>query len=1116
MNDLNQRLAGLSPEKRALLMQQLSKQAAPAVSKAIGRRARPQRLPLSFAQQRLWFLDQLEPGSPAYNVPSAMWLRGRTERHLLERALSEIVARHEVLRTVMARDEQGPYQKVLPAAPFALALHDVGALPPAERRDAALHLARQEARTPFKLDAGPLLRATLIRLDDAEHLFVLNAHHIAFDGWSNGVLYGELCALYEAFQAGQPSPLPELPVQYADYTLWQNELLAEDSEALAKQLAYWHERLSGQLPVLELPGDRARPAVQSKRGAARCHRISAQQYEDIKRFGRDEGATPFMVVAAAFQTLLARYTGQQDQIVGVGVANRRRQELEPLVGFFVNTLALRTDLSGDPSFRELLARVKEGTLGAYSHQDLPIERLLEELELERSMSHSPLFQVMLFFQNFPAQEVQLPGLTLHPTEHGALDAGTSRSDLTLFAGEEHGGLTLYIEYATDLFEAATIDAFAGHLTQLLRSAVGAPQQHLSVLEILAPQERRQLLLDWNDSACDTQAYSSVHAMIEAQAASTPDAEALRHLGRSMSYGELDQRANALAGQLVARGVVAGDLVGLFMRRSPEMLVALLGILKAGAAYVPLDPAYPADRIAFMLDDSAAKLVVSEQVLRAELPQTARQVLMIDDLPAGAPAVDVAQDGDAIAYVIYTSGSTGRPKGVRLPHHAVVNFLVSMAQRPGMTAADRICAVTTLSFDIAVLELLLPLTLGASIEIADPATAADGAALARLLDSSNATIMQATPATWRMLLGAGWSGRPGLTALSGGEPLTRDLADSLLACTGALWNMYGPTETTIWSTLEKVQPGVEPITIGQPIANTQIYIVDANMQLLPAGVPGEMLIGGAGVASGYLHRPELTAEKFIADPFVPGGTLYRSGDLARRTRDGRIEVLGRIDNQVKLRGYRIELGEIESVLQEHAAVGQAVVICREDRPGDKRLVAYLVNTSDDAARPSAADLRNHAAAHLPEYMLPSAYVHLDQLPLTPNGKIDRRALPQPDASASAAAGYRAPRNAEEEVLCGLWAEVLGLPQVGIDDDFFKLGGHSLLATRLMMRIQQSLGAELALRTLFEAPSVAAFADLLMRDRLDGIDDSALNGMLDQLEGLSDEHIEALLNGALETP
>jgi amino acid adenylation domain-containing protein len=856
--------------------------------------------------------------------------------------------------------------------------------------------------------------------------------------------------------------------------------------------------------------------VQSYKGAVAMHRVDGSLYDAMKRLARDEGATVFMVFAAAFQALLARYTGQEDLIVGVGVANRRREELESLVGFFVNTLALRTDLSGDPTFRELLARVKEGTLGAYSHQDLPIERLLEVLDLDRSLSHSPLFQVMLFFQNFPAQEIKLEGLTLSSVEAGTVGSGTARTDLTVFAGEDEQGLAMHLEYATDLFDAATIDAFAGHLKQMLQSLVADPSQRLSRLEILPPAERRLLLRDWNATSAETGHERSVHALFEAQAARTPDAVAISHFGQQLSYRELDQRANALAHALVGRGVQRGDLVGLFVKRSPDMMVALLGILKAGAAYIPLDPVYPAERIAFMLEDSGARQVVTQRALAPLLPGHVPAPLLLEEVPFNDHPLAIDTSPESTAYVIYTSGSTGRPKGVLLPHRAVVNFLATMAERPGMGAGDTICAVTTLSFDIAVLELVLPLTVGARIEIADAASAADGAALARLIDNCGATIMQATPASWRMLLDAGWSGRKGLKVLSGGEPLTRELADRLLGCVGEVWNMYGPTETTIWSTIEQVVPGTEPILIGRPIANTQLYIVDSRMQPVPAGVPGELLIGGLGVATGYHARPELTAEKFIADPFAgkPGSRLYRTGDLARWTRAGKVEVLGRIDNQVKLRGFRIELGEIESVLMEHADVRQAVVICREDRPGDKRLVAYLV--AEPGATLAAAALRSFCMARLPEYMLPSAYMTLEQLPMTPTGKIDRRALPAPDAGAAATTGYVAPRTDEEETQCSRWAQVRGLEKVGIEVDFFKLGGHSLLATQLVMRIQKAFGGEVALRSLFEAPTVAAFAELMLRERLDNVDASALAGMLDQLEGLSDENIEALLSGALETP
>ena len=1117
MSDLNQRLAGLSPEKRALLMQQLSRQAALAARKEITRQPRPERIPVSHAQNRLWFLEQMDPNSATYNVPTAMWMHGRPDCAILQRTLDEIVRRHEVLRTAIVTDDAGPRQAILAPAPVPLRRVSLAHLPAAQRRDEAGALAQQEAGTPFDFSTGPLLRAVLISLDEDEHLFMLNGHHIALDGWSYTIIFTELCQLYDAYHAGQPSPLQEVPLQYADYTLWQNALLDDAGETMRKQFAYWQQRLVSPPPVLELPGDRPRPAQQSRRGAASVHRLDPTLYDGLKRLGRQEGATPFMVFAAAFKALLARYTGQLDLVIGMGVANRPRQELEALVGFFANTLALRTDLTGDPTFRELLARVKDGTLGAYAHQDMPVERLLDVLKIDRSLSHSPLFQVMLFFQNFPSEEIRLQGLVLSPIEPGVISSGTSRVDLTLFASEENHGLAMYIEYATDLFDAATIAAMAGHLQQLLQSALGDPDRRLSELELLTPAERRRVLHDWNDTARALPAAArdaTAHALFEAQAARTPDAVALSHLGRELSYMELEQRANALARHLLARGVQPGELVGLFVRRSPDMLVALLGILKAGAAYVPLDPIYPAERIAFMLDDAQARFVVTQRALAPLLPAGGAALVLLEEARLNEVAAAPRVAAGETAYVIYTSGSTGRPKGVRVPHRAVHNFLLAMQERPGITAADRLCAVTTLSFDIAVLELLLPLAVGARIEIADPGTAADGVELARLLDSSQASMLQATPATWRMLLDAGWQSRPGMAMLCGGEALSRELADRLLAGGGTLWNMYGPTETTIWSSVDRIESGGAPIAIGRPIANTRLYVADAFLQPLPPGIPGELLIGGAGVAQGYHARPELTAEKFLADPHSPeaGARLYRTGDLARWNRDGTMEVLGRIDNQVKLRGYRIELGEIEAVLGEQAGVRQAVVTCREDRPGDKRLVAYLLSQPGQVLQ--AAALRDAIAPRLPDYMMPSAYVMLEQLPMTPNGKVDRNALPQPDMAAAPGDSYVAPRNGDEEILCGLWQEVLGLERVGIEDNFFKLGGHSLLATQLVMRAQKAFGGELSLRLLFEAPTVAAFGAALMRNRLDSLDAGDLASMLDQLEGLTDDNIEALLDGALE--
>jgi amino acid adenylation domain-containing protein len=1109
MSELDQRLASLSPEKRALLMQQLARKAAVTPQKEIGRRPRPERLPLSSAQQRLWILDQIDPGNSVYNVTSLMRFRGDLNVDALEFALSEIMRRHESLRTVFVKDDVGPMQRILPAEPLRLFQQDVSNHPDETREKAAMALMAADASAPFDLAHGPMLRATLIRVAADEALLLLSAHHIAVDGWSFGVVYGELTQLYQAYLAGQPSPLRELDLQYVDYTLWQIE--EAESDSMRSQLEYWKQRFATPPLVLELPGDRPRPPVQSYRGAVCLHEIPAALYDEVKRFSRQEGATAFMAFMAAFNALLSRYSGQEDIVVGVGNANRPRRELEGLVGFFVNTLPLRVDVSGNPTFRELLAQIRTSTIDSYANQDVPVERLIESLELERSLSHSPLFQTMVFYQNFPEEAVELPGLTLLPVEIGNAHSGTSRTDITIFASESESGLQLMIEYASDLFDQSYVEAFGRHLEQLMRSAVADPNRHLNELEILPPEENHRLRVEWNATRQTLPVETTLHGLFEAQASKSPHAIAVVQGATCLTYAELNAQAESVAARLRAYGCGPGTMVGLFLDRTPRMLVALLGTLKSGAAYVPLDPSYPIDRIGFMLEDSAAPVVITEAALAGQLPAGVHAMLHIEDalaetgadMPASSPVV-----GEDTAYVIFTSGSTGRPKGVCIPHRAAVNFLSSMAREPGLTADDTLCAITTLSFDIALLELMLPLTVGARVALADRATVGDGEALAAMLDEVDASVMQATPATWRMLLDAGWRGRPQMRLFCGGEALPRELADRLLSSGRELWNLYGPTETTVWSTVERVLPGHAPIAIGRPIGNTEVYIVDKHLQLVPTGVPGELLIGGLGVAKGYLDRPELTAEKFIADTFGQRehGRLYRTGDLARWRRDGRLEAVGRIDHQVKLRGFRIELGEIESVLDAHASVAQAVVICREDRPGDKQLVAYLVAAQD---RIDIDALRVGARERLPEYMMPSAFVTLDRLPLTPNGKVDRRALPAPDIDAFTTAGYVAPRTPEEEALAVIWAEVLGRPRLGIHDNFFGLGGHSLLATQLVARMQKTLGADIGLRMVFEAPTVAEFAELLVSRRMSSVDEEALAGMLDQLEGLSEADILAML-------
>ncbi|HEY1137571.1 MAG TPA: amino acid adenylation domain-containing protein [Xanthomonadaceae bacterium] len=1111
MSELDRRLSGLSAEKRALLMQRLARRSGATTQQDIGRRQRPERLPLSSAQQRLWILDRLDPGNSVYNVTALTRLTGHLDVEAMERTLSEIVRRHESLRTVFVQDEEGPMQRVLPPSPMALIRHDLTGLPADAREEAAHAVAKADATAPFDLQRGPMLRAHLIQLSDQDWLMSLSAHHIAIDGWSVGVIFRELTEMYPAFLAGEPSPLPELPLQYVDYTLWQRD--EADGSAMRAHLDYWTERFRALPPVLDIPGDRPRPAVQSYRGGVHLHRLPAPLLEDMRQLSRREGATPFMVFLAAFQTLLYRYSGLDDIVVGVGNANRPRRELEALVGFFINTLPMRADLSGNPTFRELLAQVRTTTLDSYAHQDLPFERLLESVNVERRLSHNPLFQTMVFYQNFPDPGLHLPGLRLENVPVENAHSGTARADLSIFASEHDDGLRMLLEYATDLFDAETMQGFARHLETLLTAAVADPTRRIDEIAILPEDERRRMLVEWNDTARTLPEQATLHGLFEAQVARTPQAVAVVQGDTMVHYAELDAQAEAVAARLRAQGVGPGAMVGLYLERTPRTLAALLGVLKSGAAYVPLDPGFPRERIACMLEDAAAPVVIADGAIASQVPPGVHAMLHIEDALDGTgdgAAAVVSAGADDTAYVLFTSGSTGRPKGVRVPHRATVNFLASMARAPGLGPDDTLCAITTLSFDIALLELMLPLTVGARVALADRATASEGEALARLLDRVDATVMQATPATWRMLLDAGWRGRPGMRMLCGGEALPRELADRLLGCGGELWNVYGPTETTVWSTIDRVRPGTGAVGIGRPIDNTEIYVVDARMQPVPAGVPGELLIGGLGVAQGYLDRPELTSEKFIADAFGTraGGRLYRTGDLARWRRDGSLDVIGRIDHQVKLRGFRIELGEIESVLLARDDVAEAVVVCREDRPGDKRLVAYVVPAANAAC--DVAALRATARERLPEYMVPSAWMVLVCMPLTPNGKVDRRALPVPEGNEVAEDSYVAPVTAEEIALAELWADVLGKPRVGLHDNFFDLGGHSLLANQLVSRMQKRFGGDIGLRMVFEAPTVAQFAEKLLAMRLGSVDEAALAGMLDQLEGLSEADILALLD------
>jgi amino acid adenylation domain-containing protein len=1047
---------------------------------------RDQSLPLSFSQERMWFIHQLQPDSSAYNMGALTRLTGSLNLDALDHSFSEIVRRHEDLRTTFAVIDGQPSEVIAASHDLRTSVIDLQDLPEPDREDAALQLIRAEARRPFDLQRGPLLRVMLYRLTQSEQLLFVTMHHIISDAWSMGIFSRELMTLYNAFVAGTPDALPALEIQYADFAAWQRQRLT--GETLAGQIEYWRNKLA-RVAVIDLPADRPRPAVQSQHGAMLSADLPASLIDGLHRLNQAKGVTLFMTTLAAFQVLVQRYTGQTDVAIGVPIANRHQLAIENLIGTFVNTLVLRTDLADDPTFSEVLERVRNTALEAFAHQDLSFAQLVAELQPERDTSHSPLFQIMFNVINVPAPAPQLTGLDATYLE---VDRGGAQFDLSCTVIDVPDIKRVMISYNTDLFDADTAARFIQHYQTLLESVAAQPGLHISDLPILAEIERQRLLLEWNNTTVDYPRDQCVHHLFEQQANRTPEiiaviSQSLRlRAEEQVTYGELNRRANQLAHYLVELGVGPGAYVGISLQRSVEMVVGLLGILKAGGAYVPLDPAFPRERLAFMLKDSEVPVLLTQDSLVRELPTHAARTIRLDadwDSIAQASTENLAGEATTsdLAYILYTSGSTGKPKGVQIPHRALTNFLLSMQREPGLTADDVLVSVTTLSFDIAGLELYLPLITGARVVVVSHEVAADGALLLKAVDQHHATVMQATPATWRMLIDSGWASTPNLKMLCGGEALPRDLANQILERGGTLWNMYGPTETTIWSSTYEVQRDNESIHLGHPIANTQFYILDARLQPTPIGVPGELYIGGDGVASGYLHRPDLTAERFLNNPFITtadGKTvarIYKTGDLARYRANGTIEFLGRSDFQVKVRGFRIELGDIEAALLQHPHVRQAVTIAREDRPGDRRLVGYVIPESE--AAPTAGELRAFLKERLPDYMVPTAFVILDQFPLTPNGKIDRRALPKPEEAASEPHVYVAPRTTLEEAVASIWAQVLKIERVSVFDNFFELGGHSLLATQIVARLRDKLQVELPLASIFEAPTVAELAERL---------------------------------------
>lgn len=1037
--------------------------------------------PLSFAQQRLWFLDQLEGPSAVYTIRLPVRLNGPLDLAGLQDAVDIVMARHESLRTTFADRNGEPVQVIAPSIDVPVQLHALNSAIP----DVIHERVGELSGIPFDLVKGPLFRVHVLRISSHEHLLLLLCHHIVSDAWSSGVLFGDLAAAYDAVVAGETLQAKELPVQYADYTVWQRNWM-QGSE-LERQLKFWRAVLAGAPVDTLLPTDRPRPRQQTYNGSRLTRIIPIDLATALNMLARDNSCTLFMVAFAAFNVLLSRYTGQDDICVGSPIAGRRRTELEGLVGLFVNTLVLRTDLSGRPGFLELLARVRRSTLAAFAHQELPFEKLVEALQPVRDQSRSPLFQTMFILQNAPWEVQPIRGIGVEPGEAGPV--ATAKFDLTMSVNEYEDELWVNLEYNTDLFDEQTINRLADSYVTLLHEITKNSERPIHELELLSAEQHRDLadMASGNEKVFDQLLQDrdlTVHGLIIEQARRTPDAIALECVGQAWTYRKLDARAASLAECLVELlPRVGSPFIAVCTQRAPVMLTSILGVLQADAGYVPLDHTYPAQRIRHMLDDSDAGILVTQAGIIESLPAFDGAIVLLTDDGRVAeirmPVVErshasVVPPDTSIAYLIYTSGSTGRPKGVRIPHCAVVNFLLSMASEPGIAADDRLLAVTTLSFDIAVLELLLPLTVGATVIIAPTAATGDGHALDALMQDSAPTIMQATPATWRLLISAGWSGSPNLRILCGGESLDQRLARQLLESGGELWNMYGPTETTIWSTCEHIRNASAPITIGRPIANTTTCVLDANLEPVPVGVVGELFIGGHGLADGYHERSELTAERFIADPREPGGHLYRTGDRARTRNDGKLELLGRMDRQVKLRGFRIELGEVEQALCDLPAVSAAAVVLR-----DERLIAYVVSAAN--AKNGGVNYGNALRDRLPDHMVPTLFVELDALPLTPNGKVDRRQLPVLDSSAVAKAGAApdqvAPRGPLEATLADLFADVLGVSEVGITDSFFDVGGHSLLATQLVSRIRDVLVVELPLRALFDEPTVAGLSGLL---------------------------------------
>lgn len=1089
--NIKQQLAILSPAKRALLELKLMKKNGrdEAGGEVIPRRVERGSAPISYNQQGLWVLSQLMPDTWLYQIPKAVRLTGKLNLSALKQTLDFIVARHESLRTTFATIDEVPLQIIAEKLSLEMPIIDLSHLAESDREAEAQRILDAEGRRPFDLSQGPLIRSELLRLGEEEHILLVTTHHIVTDGWSMGIFHRELMELYEAFAAGRPSPLRELPIQYADYAGWHRGWF--EGSIYESQLAYWKQQFATLPPALELPTDRPRATVhayRAYRGAQQTLSLSKELTRRLKSLCQAEAVTPFMMLLAAYEILLHRYTGEEDIAVGSPIAGRRMAEIEPLIGLFINVLALRVSLAGNPTFRELLGRVKEAALGAYANQDLPFETLVREIQPDRTLSHNPIFQVMFVLQNEPMPPLEFGGLK---TSHVQVNNVTTHFDLTLDIIERDEQFLIKFECNADLFEEETIARMMGHFEALLTGIVAHPAQKISALLLLTEPERQQLLVEWNDTETDYPANQCVHELFEDQVKRTPEATALVFEDQQLTYRELNRQANQLANYLRTLGVGPDVLVGVRMERSARLVIALLGIVKAGGAYLPLDLAYPKDRVAFMLDDARAPVLLTEEKLAGDILETNARIVCLDeerDRIAGFGEETPANltSTDNLIYVIYTSGSTGVPKGVSVTHRAV-NRLVFNTNYVELTSEDRVAQTSNSSFDAATFEIWGALLHGAQLIGITKEVALSPKQFAEEIQSKQISMMFLTTALFNQIARDAPRAFNSMRQLMfGGEAVDPNWVREVMAQgpPQRLVHVYGPTESTTfstWNLVESVPEAAVTIPIGRPISNTTAYIVDKYFNPVPVGVPGELYVGGDGLAREYLNRLELSRERFVPNPFSAGrqDRLYKTGDVARYLADGSIEFIGRKDYQVKIRGFRIELGEVEAALVEHPGVAEGAVTVSEDKFGDKRLTAYFVPVKGMDI--TVAELRDSLRQKLPEYMLPAMFVTLESLPLSPNGKVDRRALPAvEEIKADWEAGFVAPRDNLELKLAKIWERALGIRPISIDDNFFDLGGHSLLAVRLFAQIEKLFGRNLPLATLFQAPTVRQLAQVLREE------------------------------------